>query len=398
MRISIQTARHLARHPFLVMTVAGGLWYYSNTGLADPAMFVGPAPSMNVTHMAEASTVIIEGRVSNVASLAGDPSLLTQGTKSDIAVTQVLKGQVSSTEKQTLSLYGGHSDSAAPLAKGQYGIFFIKRDANNRLVPTDENYPRLVTVPAVRKGARGASIVNDSLGAVAASLARVFAASPNELATALDGDEVAQRDTPANAAFNAHTAAWSAFLTISAAAGTAPLQEIAKQESGEAKIWAVNALMTYGDVSQLASIKTALIDPNSSSERAVALFGLRLKTISAHPELVPLLGELGQSRIVEVRRGAAAALERNGDEAAFKPLAAALHDSDQMVRYYAASGLALRTHRDHFVPVAAFKEHEDEQLAFWDNWVKSELTAREQNRIHIRTSNPEQPSVDGTHR
>jgi HEAT repeat protein len=73
--------------------------------------------------------------------------------------------------------------------------------------------------------------------------------------------------------------------------------------------------------------------------------------------------------VVEVRRGAACALRSAATKDVIAPLSGMLQDQDQMVRYYAATGLAAATRQpDRLVSVDGYRQNESEHLAYWHKW------------------------------
>jgi HEAT repeat protein len=159
------------------------------------------------------------------------------------------------------------------------------------------------------------------------------------------------------------------------AAGTATAVAALKQAAGSsdvrARVFALSALLERGDLSILPSIEAlALSSPTGRDEDLMMRVGAALGRVR-DPRAIPALKELLNAPSVWVRRGAAAALHNMHDPKAVKPLASALFDSDQQVRYYGVVGLGEITGQNEWTPsIANFDQNEKKFLDHWREWAR----------------------------
>lgn len=92
------------------------------------------------------------------------------------------------------------------------------------------------------------------------------------------------------------------------------------------------------------------------------------------PKAISLLAKLLHCRLVEVRRGAAAALRNTGNAAAIGPLCEALQDGDREVQYQAVIGLAeiTGTVGDWAPSTDTFRNDPRLFLDHWREWARSQ--------------------------
>src|SRR5262249_27401762 len=123
-----------------------------------------------------------------------------------------------------------------------------------------------------------------------------------------------------------------------------PLAALAASDQLPTKLWATASLVSHGDARFLAGVKSVLLDPPPGLDYTITAFAAAMEAGSRSPagakktglrsaDLIPLLGDLLDSRSVVVRRAAAYVLRDIGTSEVVPPLASiALADKDQEVR------------------------------------------------------------------
>lgn len=289
-----------------------------------------------------------------------------------VAVEQTFKGHVFDAGKIVFS-QAGPVDGSNPLVVGQFGMFFLRRSSGSSYVAADPFFPMTVAIPGVVEGAGAVP----PLAAVTQKLVQVLAADPAQLLESAKASPAAIVGTDHDKVQAIYSRAFAALHSVPAAVAVPPLMSLSTSTSAPTRLWAVNALLDHGEESRLEAIKDDLMTPAPDTLGLVKGVSFTIESKVHSPESVDTLSALMASPVVEVRRGAASALRHIDAPSTLKPLSAALRDDDQMVRYYAVTGLARASHQfDRMPSIPAFKLHENEHLAYWNNWSQKQLAPR----------------------
>jgi HEAT repeats len=135
-------------------------------------------------------------------------------------------------------------------------------------------------------------------------------------------------------------------------------------------------LISRGDLSALRSFVDLLLGntlTDAQRETLQLAVANNVKTVKA----APILSRLLQARDASSRRAAALALWRNANPSAIPDLVGILQDPDWEVRFYAVRALSdIVNEPDWGGPgERQFREREQEYLAHWRNWAKSQGVA-----------------------
>jgi hypothetical protein len=279
----------------------------------------------------------IEARWGLVVGVPEVPVRVDRGT---LRVTDVLKGEHSSSSFTFDFLVPDVFIGWAVPSEGARGLFFFRASEGGALEYTDPYFPGIPTAQDLYS--RGNTPVERVINAL--------------------GDVI---DSPASGPAEVSTAILWLQFSESEAARTV-LRSALSHPDPERSLRAAGALASQGDVTGLDVIERAFLYGGPLPEDLEqAIPGLVMSV--SDPAAIPELEELMQSRLVEMRRGAAFALGRTRSPDAIDALHQALQDADFDVRYYAATGLADITGQNGWRPSREdFASNEERYLSHWD--------------------------------
>jgi hypothetical protein len=333
----------------------------ASVACATGAVHAAPVSEADVPALAARADVIVVGRTS-VAPHNGAEWSETLLIKAD----RIIKG---SPLTQAGALNAGVDvRQNPPIADQQYGVFFLNALSNGHYQLTDPAHPFFLAAPSRHPSTTASGTAVDQ---VSAELVHVLATPPGDL---LDlkagvGSPIVSASESGKAQAIYATAA-SQLQSIPAASKAEQLWALINSHGApRERMWAALSLLQTGDVGALDSVKSDLLNPDADSLGIARALGQQIGASVNAPGAIPALQTLLGSSVVEVRRGAANALRNTGSQAAIAPLSGMLQDQDQMVRYYAATGLAAATHQpDRFATVDSYRKNESEHLAYWHKW------------------------------
>ena len=336
-----------------------------------------PVPTRpNTPQLVQDADLIIRGRAitigpgkgaadfSRISSIVG-PTSIPDAEAVTIAVDQTLEGTLPANAHSVTFTYHHNIGAGNPVASGEYGIYFLRRDPTDGWVTADPWFPGIDTLP-------GPASVSDAdpLTLIARQLIRTLAASPQQLLDPRQGIHAPMvASSGQTKAAILYGEASSQLDQIPIAIVEAPLHDLIAGPDFPGRLWAIQALLAHGDQSVLKLVKPIMLNPDNDNLDIVKSLAFTINYKPGLPADIPTLAQLLHSPVVEVRRGAAANLRYSRTPAALKPLSSALDDNDQMTRYYAVTGLALNSGQlNHLVSVDYFQKNESEQLSYWKTW------------------------------
>jgi hypothetical protein len=356
--------------------------------IAPPGALARPIALLDIPTLVQNADVIVIGRVkeTHFAAAAKVPE-----QSFSIAVDRVLKAGKSVPPGWLSVRLGLTGVDDVLVADEQYGVFFLKSGPTGSIwMVLDSQHPALAAVPQDRSPARPS---NDPLAAVAGEFASVLATPAETLIDRPGGKGFAKRVEISTQPFSPKPGAADQVLdgdllhaqiilktavdglsTIPYPIVREPLGALATSDQLLTKLWANSSLVGHGDARFLAGVKSVLLDPPAGLDYTIAAFAAAMEAGSRSPagskkaglrspDLIPLLGDLLNSRSVVVRRAAAYVLRDIGTSDAVPPLASiALADKDQEVRYYAVGGLYKAARAGGAPSAALFKQQEQHFL------------------------------------
>jgi HEAT repeats len=229
--------------------------------------------------------------------------------------------------------------------EGQSRVVFLARSADG-LQLTDPYYPSLPALPAE---AADTSVFASVIACIQAALG-----SPVP-----DADQKRQ-------------AIWVLRMTPGEPVQKA-LRVASADPTTEVRLDAISALLARNDISVLPIAAAALIGPSNaipseSRQNLIASIYDGIKDERA----IPVVKTLLKASDPRVRQAAAMALRNTGAVSALGPLATALADSDELVRYFAVIGLAEIDNQPEWRPLLPdFKSNQAKYLEHWSAWATS---------------------------
>jgi HEAT repeat protein len=261
-------------------------------------------------------------------------------------VSRILKGQTSESTiifefVKTIRMSVGFAD----VGMGQFGMFFLKKNAKNGFTVTDYYYPYVVAAI----DAPGAVSAGNDFERVIAEVTNVLELPQTTLADKIKAIDILDQ---------IYTS--SALKSMQLAAG---------DKNASVKLKAVTALLRRNDISKLEVAEKFLLNPSNKIDPYLLVnLANALKGVK-DPKAIPTLARLLESTNIVVRQSSAYAIRRAGGDAAIKPLTKALYDSDRDVRYQAVMGLAVITEQHPWGPeLDRYESNEQHYLTYWRNW------------------------------
>jgi hypothetical protein len=274
-----------------------------------------------------------------------------------ISADRVLKGVLPTDSKQVSLRLTGSNIINDPT----YGMFFLKGGNHGIYSNVDPYYPALTASPNAAP-----NVSASALEKVAAELVAVLTEAPETFTNPPDGIIRLPAGTPIEQAQWVYFDAANALATIPYGISK-PYLDAAVQSGGAlTKMWAVACKLQMGDSSNLNSIADALINPRPDWAITIGRVSYAMKKGNTRsPMLISVLSKLLKSSDVRIRTAAAYNLRDIGTSAVIKPLATtALNDTDEMVRYYAVSGLE-KASGTGMPAVSEFKANEAAYIEKW---------------------------------
>jgi HEAT repeats len=307
---------------------------------------VAPVPVFDIAALVGRADVVVVGRVSQVAD-AGPGRINGAEARTmigDIDVDHVIKGAI---EGSSLRFHFTLPDvpmGYRGVAAGSYRVLFLKA-SDGTYQFASPYHPSVIAQPGATLVAKAAvDQVAEAVGAVIRSSAN----SPMEKREAI-----------------------SALWGVQNTAARAALRVALSEREPALRLHAAGALIAANDVSGLPMATDALLLTGQAVPPDV-LLNLRgaIARGMTDPAAIPSLARLLASKEDATRRAAAAALGRTNSPSAIAVLARALDDSDFDVRLSAARGLAeLTGQRERRMSDAAFRDNEQQFIAYWKDWV-----------------------------
>lgn len=313
-------------------------------------------PGLDLRALCDHSDVIVVGRALHVRE-GKSTTVVIQGKSFpgrhmlvELSVERVMKGRAEGTALTfsfSVPSVAIVSTGYGEVLAGQFGIFFLRKVEGGYEV-FDPYYPAVVACPGAPR------TQGTPLDQVTGEVAHVFASPAASVDTKRQGIWVLQ--------------------AVEGAAATYALRTATRNQPVEVRLAAISALLARNDISELATVEDILVDPPRDVNRnMVAGLASALRFGVKDPRAIPTLARLLKSGDVNVRRGAASALRSTQDQAAIKPLAQALQDTDGEILYQAVIGLAEITGTTgEWAPASdTFLKDPQHYLDHWRDWAKS---------------------------
>jgi hypothetical protein len=301
---------------------------------AGPSL-AAPMPALDVQALISRSDTIVVGHIGAAAGGA------------EVSIDRVLKAEstvLGANSRLRLAVMEGFDPD---WLAGGYGMFFVNCAGQSICAPADASYPALVAVPGM------SAATTENLPTVQRVVEELVAV----LATA----------TPAQ---GLRSQAVTALATLPAAAAVPALLAAHSSASVSGRMGITAALVRLSEFSTLAEVQPQMLreaDDLVASRRLIA-YGM-LYTKSPPATLVSPMTSWLLAKDVDVRRAAAYVLRGTRTAEAISPLlTVALSDADQMVRYYAVSGLVAISGRGQVPSLDTYRAAEGRYLDDWKSW------------------------------
>jgi HEAT repeats len=254
------------------------------------------------------------------------------------------------------------------LQVGSYGLFFADCSTSQPCAAVSAHHPSLVALaqPGLLYALNGST--TDKI--VAELVSVLLADDPVLIASGGFGDGAGA----AAQAWGSRARSIEALATVAKSSAGPVLQAaITSAPSMHSRMAITAALVRLGEFSSLAGVESQMLSSQAPFHAARRLLAQSMFSVQSPPVTsVALLTPWLRAQDVEVRRAAAYVLSDVGSREAVAPLRdLALADADQMVRYYAVSGLASVTGRGHIPSLQTYRAAESRYLTDWKNWGKS---------------------------
>ncbi len=318
-----------------------------------------PVPALDSAALVQQADTIV------VARVTADRMPAAGGTSRTIELTveRVVKTGALSFMPALRMQLPASATVGSDLQVGSRGLFFANCSANWDCAAVDASHPSLVALDhAGQAYAEGSSTMDK----VIAELVGVLLADDSALSAAPAGG------VNAAAAFDLRSRAVEALAGMPKASAIAPLLAASRSESIATRMAATAALVRLGEFSSLSLVEPQMLSSLAEWNAARRSVAHGMLAIQSPPsKLIPTMTQWLRAEDVEVRRAAAYALSDIRSRATIAPLMSmALSDADQMVRYYAVSGLATVTGRGQVPSLDAYRVAENRYLEDWKNWGK----------------------------
>ena len=320
---------------------------------AGPASAL-PVPRLDIPSLCSESDMVVEGRVSGVtrqgSTVISLPGAQVRGWSmvAILNVQHVIKGETAGEAVRfRFALPSEESYGYSGVPVGAFGIFFLAGKGHS-LTVLNPYHPFVPAAPS--QTAEGGGCLEQ----IVAGMANVFL---------VRGSSVPDHWTRLRTVM--------ALETIDGPSATAALELAAKDKDLSVRVWAISDLIERDYLPALKLAAEVHIEgPVPGVQNLTAKLGSAISGVK-DPKAVNYLLPMSSSSDPNVRRGVTAALGTMHDFRAIRPLAQALYDDDQEVRYYAVVGLGEITGQNQWTPsIANFNQNEKKFLEHWRKWAK----------------------------
>jgi hypothetical protein len=332
-------------------------WIAVVIGMALPGSSV-PIPAMSVAALAERADLVVVGEIVSVTQkdvrtiTVSGVSVAARLLSAEVRVEQTIKGSYSA---PTLVVEFDLPDEQlgyGTLSSGSWRTLFLKQKGSSYTF-VSPYYPSLIAT-------QGVPLQNGSvLEKVSHQLDAVVRSADASIA-------------------QKHEALY-ALGSVKIPVATNALRHALNEPSTELQLMASAALLERNDIGGLSVAEEALSHPPAAVPGYLILnIAYSIRTGLQDPQAIPALTRFMRLPGVDIRRAAAAALQRTGSAAATPGLMSALNDPDFEVRYSAVIGLAEITGDLDWHPnQEVFHAEETKYLQHWRDWVSTNYPARQ---------------------
>lgn len=307
-------------------------------------------PSLALKQLTAKSDLIASGTVVN--SIAVRQVVITIDANSVPATEYKAELQVSSTVKGSLDrtfyfYIPAQGMGYRGIGNQSQGLFFLLKDAEGNLHPTDPYHPFLDSVDCESTG-KGTEPFEGVLRCI--------------LRLATRQSAIADLRTQALRWLD---------LAMAPSSIIEELKPLLRGPSPSISLRAAAIVCTHGDESVLEpAVEIFERQAAATDELTARIFGLALRS-AKQPRSVPFLAELLARGSPVMRQGAAVGLRNIGVQAGIPPLISALDDSYHQVRYLAILGLVQLSRDYSWSPTEEdFQRDESKYLNHWKSWGK----------------------------
>jgi hypothetical protein len=254
---------------------------------------------IDLNKLSEESDLIVSGSVSKVDEIRRTTVSVSAGTfearlnVATLEVDKVFKGRVEGSVISFRFAFPAARVGYEPVGTGQFGIFFLRKGTEGYAI-SDPFHPFALAVPGAPESE------GTPLDRVVAEVAYVFV-SPK-------------------ATIGIRKLAEMTLMPVLSPRATAALKIAAHDQDLGVQTIAMGLLFERGDISMLDTAAKMLLDPKQVlTENNVNIIAFGIESGVSDPKAVPLLEELLDCRYEKIRRAAATALRRSGNESAIGP-------------------------------------------------------------------------------
>jgi hypothetical protein len=308
-------------------------------------------PSLALKELAAKSDLIASGTVVNsnavrqvVITIAANSVPATE-YKAELQVSNVIKG---SADRTSFYFYiPAHGMGYRGIGNQSQGLFFLLKDAEGNLHPTDPYHPFLDSVDC-----ESAMKQTDPFERILRCILRL-----------------ATRPT-ATVDLRTQALRWLD-LANPPSKILEGLKPLLKDPSPSISLRAAAILCAHGDESVLEPAVEIVERQAAAADQLTArILGLALRSVK-QPRSVPFLAQFLARGSPVMRQGAAVGLRNVGVQAGIPPLILALDDSDHQVRFLAILGLVQLSGDYSWSPTEEdFQSDESKYLSHWKSWGK----------------------------
>jgi hypothetical protein len=299
---------------------------------------------LNLQRLTESASIVAVGRVAELSVVTDEPK--TPHLHAVIVVNEILKGSLSS---RSLLVDFTRKKVRVPFTKTitsmTVGLFFLNPGAQDTYSLADSEVEAL---PAVENGE---GVLGNALDRVINVLGNVLDSPVTSISDRLDAIKVLS-GTDVTAAIPA-------------------LRRGVTSNDSNLKLQAEAGLLRHNDLATLKELAPELLDGSLSGSTVILSLSAGIRDGIRSPEAVPILTKLLTAREPLIRRASIHALREIGTVTTWTPVASALNDNDQMVRYDAVAALAQLTGDvSHEPSFDAFQRDEKMYLVYWRERLK----------------------------
>ena len=311
-----------------------------------------PIPKLDLPLLTRNSELILVGRVIGIKEVKrttiemGGRTFPAREMAAQLTVDKALKGVPASSVVFFHFVLPGEFLGYGDVSIDQYAVFFLRNRADTLWV-LDAYYPSVVAYPGAPEAAGG------DLDRVVAEVGYALVSSPRPQDRQVAVYILFDVDTPGS---------------------TAALRQVANGKDTDIRLLAMAALLRRNDIAFLdEAVKLLQSDEKNDNREAVKGLAYVIRDGIKSPKAIPALERLLQASDPLARQAAVAALANTRNSKAVAPLAKALQDDDQHVRYEAVFGLGKIAGQPDWRPsFEYFVQEERRFLEHWKDWAKSQ--------------------------